>query len=65
MFITPESYSAIMHWQFFASIIIMVGISLVKLSIAFVLLRFVETKHFRRLLWFMVGMDIRKPLERT
>ncbi|OQV06086.1 hypothetical protein CLAIMM_10717 [Cladophialophora immunda] len=38
------------HWRFFHSIIIMVGISLVKISIAFFLRRFVPNKNYQRFL---------------
>ncbi|OAG36316.1 hypothetical protein AYO21_09481 [Fonsecaea monophora] len=38
------------HWRFFHSIIIMVGISLVKISIAFFLRRFVLSKNHQRFL---------------
>lgn len=39
-----------MHWRFFHSIIVMVGISLVKISIAFFLRRFVTGKAYQRFL---------------
>lgn len=38
------------HWRFFHSIIVMVGISLVKISIAFFLRRFVPSKNYQRFL---------------
>lgn len=41
-----------MHWRFFHSLIIMVGISLVKISIACFLRRFVVGKNYKR---FLVG----------
>jgi hypothetical protein len=40
------------HWRFFHSIIIMVGISLVKISIACFLRRFVPNKNYQR---FLIG----------
>ncbi len=43
------------HWRFFHSIIVMVGISLVKISIAFFLRRFVPSKNYQR---FLVGAII-------
>ncbi|OAP64509.1 hypothetical protein AYL99_00481 [Fonsecaea erecta] len=50
------------HWRFFHSIIIMVGISLVKISIAFFLRRFVPSKSYQRFLMgcivFLVAFTI-------
>jgi hypothetical protein len=43
-----------LHWNFFESLIVMVGISLVKISIAFFLLRLV-TKGYRIFIICMIG----------
>lgn len=41
------------HWNFFHSVIVTVGILLVKISIAFFLLRLVTKKGYK---WFLIGM---------
>ncbi|KAL3422256.1 integral membrane protein [Phlyctema vagabunda] len=45
----------ILHWIFFHSIFVTVGISLVKISLAFFLLRFVPGKNQR---YFLIGMAV-------
>ncbi len=60
--VKAEDYSLFWHWRFFHSIIIMIGISLVKISIAFFLRRFVQGKNYQRFLMgfiiFMVAFTI-------
>ncbi|EXJ87532.1 hypothetical protein A1O3_04492 [Capronia epimyces CBS 606.96] len=46
----PADYSKFMHWRYFHSLIVMFGISLVKISIACFLRRFVPTKGYQRFL---------------
>ncbi|RMZ75160.1 hypothetical protein DV737_g5426, partial [Chaetothyriales sp. CBS 132003] len=46
---TPD-WENFLHWRFFHSLVIMVGISLVKISIAFFLRRFVPSKNYQRFL---------------
>ncbi|KIW88074.1 uncharacterized protein Z519_11184 [Cladophialophora bantiana CBS 173.52] len=48
--VSPEDATLFSHWRFFHSIIIMIGISLVKISIAFFLRRFVPSKNYQRFL---------------
>lgn len=48
--VDAEDFSAFMHWRYFHSLIIMVGISLVKISIACFLRRFVPNKNYQRFL---------------
>ncbi|KIX07707.1 uncharacterized protein Z518_02361 [Rhinocladiella mackenziei CBS 650.93] len=48
--VSPEDWSLFNHWRYFHSLIIMVGISLVKISIACFLRRFVPNKNYRRFL---------------
>ena len=45
----------LLHWQFYHSIVIMCGISLVKISIGFFLLRFVNSKIYKRVVIGMIG----------
>jgi hypothetical protein len=56
-----ESISAsemikMLHWQFFHSILVTVGISLIKLSMARFLLRLVPGKGYKYFLYGMIGM---------
>jgi hypothetical protein len=51
--ITVPELETILHWQFFHSIIVMVGISLIKISIACFLMRLGTGKWHKR---FLVGM---------
>ena len=56
-YLKPENQSEIAHWQFYHSIVVMLGISFVKLSIGCVLLRFVSSKAYKRTIWGMIGMS--------
>lgn len=53
--INNDDFRHFMHWRFFASLTNMVGISLVKISIAFFLRRFVPNKNYQR---FLLGAII-------
>jgi len=53
--ITPDEFVKMLHWQFFHSLIVTLGISLVKISVACFLLRLVPGKAYR---WFLYGMMI-------
>ncbi|TVY83039.1 hypothetical protein LSUE1_G004301 [Lachnellula suecica] len=53
--ISDSELVKLLHWQFFHSIIVTVGISLVKLSVAFFLLRLVPSKAYKILLWCMIA----------
>ena len=44
-----------LHWQFYHSIVIMCGVSLVKISVGFFLLRFVNSKIYKRFVTSMIG----------
>ncbi|KAK7898083.1 hypothetical protein LTR67_004715 [Exophiala xenobiotica] len=50
--VAPSDWENFMHWRFFHSLVIMFGISLVKISIAFFLKRFVPFKNYQR---FLIG----------
>jgi hypothetical protein len=54
--ILPEE-EKLLHWQFYHSLIVMVGISLIKISIACFLLRLVTitNKVYRIFLYCMIG----------
>ncbi|KAI9050571.1 hypothetical protein LZ554_005732 [Drepanopeziza brunnea f. sp. 'monogermtubi'] len=49
--IRPDEMVRMLHWQFYHSIANTVGISLVKFSVAFFLLRLVPGKRFKMFLW--------------
>ncbi|CAL3967960.1 unnamed protein product [Diplocarpon coronariae] len=51
----PREIVMILHWQYFHSVIVTVGISLVKLSVAFFLLRLVPAKSYRIFLYCVVA----------
>jgi len=53
--ISTQALSKIDHWMFFHSLMVTIGISLVKISIAFFLLRLVQAKAYKR---FLVGMIV-------
>jgi len=53
--ITPDMMVKMLHWQFFHSLIVTVGISLVKLSVAFFLLRLVPGKNYKMFLYGMIS----------
>ena len=54
-YITLDDLSNIFHWNFFNSLIIVCGIVFVKLSLGFMLLRFVSKGKFRIVLWGLIG----------
>ncbi|KAE9370760.1 hypothetical protein N431DRAFT_40454 [Stipitochalara longipes BDJ] len=51
--ITAEEFVKLLHWQFFHSLTVTLGISLIKISVAFFLLRLVPSKAYK---WFLYGM---------
>ncbi|PBP28427.1 hypothetical protein BUE80_DR000494 [Diplocarpon rosae] len=53
--IRPDEFVRILQWQFYHSVIVTVGISLVKLSVAFFLLRLVPSKSYRIFLYCIVA----------
>jgi hypothetical protein len=53
--ITPDMMVKMLHWQFFHSLIVTIGISLVKLSVAFFLLRLVPGKKYKMFLYGMIS----------
>ena len=55
-YIRPDEFKRMLHWQFFHSLIVTVGISLVKLSVAFFLLRLVPGKNYKWFLYGVIGM---------
>lgn len=54
--IRPDELVRMLHWQFFHSLIVTVGISLIKLSVAFFLLRLVPGKTYKIFLYCIIGM---------
>ncbi|ETI19928.1 hypothetical protein G647_08943 [Cladophialophora carrionii CBS 160.54] len=60
--VSPDDFGLFLHWRFFHSIIIMIGISLVKISIAFFLRRFVQGRIYQHFLMgcivFLVAFTI-------
>lgn len=57
-YISPANVETIYHWIYFHSLITVVGASLVKISIALFLLRFVLGKWYQRFLWAMTSKFI-------
>ncbi|KAH8779133.1 phosphatidylserine decarboxylase [Hyaloscypha sp. PMI_1271] len=53
--ITAGEFVKMLHWQFFHSLTVTLGISLIKLSVAFFLLRLVPGKAYK---WFLHGVII-------
>ncbi|KAK0111525.1 hypothetical protein ONS95_001879 [Cadophora gregata] len=53
--IRPDEYIRLMHWTYFHSLIVTVGISLVKLSVAFFLLRLAAGKGHRIFLYCVIA----------
>jgi hypothetical protein len=51
--ITAGEFVKMLHWQFFHSLTVTLGISLIKISVAFFLLRLVPGKAYK---WFLHGM---------
>ncbi|GAB7359887.1 hypothetical protein MBLNU230_g7415t1 [Neophaeotheca triangularis] len=49
--ISPSDFKPFQQWQYFNSIFIMIGVFLVKISIALFLLRFAVKKSWKRFLW--------------
>lgn len=56
--ITYPELIKMLHWQFFHSLTVTLGISLIKLSVAFFLLRLVPGKAYK---WFLYGMIGKLP----
>jgi hypothetical protein len=56
-YIEPLHLENLMHWLYYQSWIIVFGVSLTKISIAFFLLRLVSVHNYR---WFLKGV-IGKP----
>lgn len=69
--IRPDEFVRYFHWTYFHSIIVTVGISLVKLSVGFFLLRLATGKPHRIFLWCVIGkspsldMEIKASAEPT
>ena len=51
--ISIPDFETLLHWQFYHSIVIMAGVSLVKISVGCFLLRFVNSKAYKK---FVIGM---------
>ena len=51
VFLSPQNQEEISHWEFYHWVVVTVGISFVKLSIGFLLLRLVTSVWYKRLLW--------------
>ncbi len=56
--ITFPELGKMLHWQFFHSLTVTLGISLIKLSVAFFLLRLVPAKAYK---FFLSGMISKLP----
>jgi hypothetical protein len=54
--ITADELVKMLHWQFFHSLSVTLGISLIKISVAFFLLRLVPGKAYKWFLYGMIGM---------
>jgi hypothetical protein len=54
--ITPENMIKMLHWQYFHSLTVTLGISLIKISVATFLLRLVPGKGYKMFLYCMIGM---------
>ena len=57
-YISAVDMGKILHWQFFHSLWIMMGISFVKMSVGFFLLRLVAGRWYKRFLTGMIGKFI-------
>jgi hypothetical protein len=55
MAIPLSELGKLLHWQFYHSLIVMFGISLIKVSIACFLLRLVAGKAYKIFLYCMIG----------
>ncbi|MCJ1403806.1 hypothetical protein MMC11_007029, partial [Xylographa trunciseda] len=62
VFLTPANQEEISHWSFYHWVIVTIGISFVKLSIAFLLLRLVTSVWYKRLLWATIAFLIAATL---
>lgn len=51
-----EDLLKIAHWQWYCTLLIVIGISFVKLSVAFFLLRIINRPYYRRFLYVMIGI---------
>lgn len=54
-FISPSNLETIYHWIYFHTILVTVGIILVKISIGLLLLRLMQGRWYQRFLWAMIG----------
>jgi hypothetical protein len=54
--IPPEDYTPLFKWLFFHSLSVVLGVVLVKISIAFFLMRIVPKGWWQRTLWASIGM---------
>lgn len=60
----PDEYERLQTWQWSQVVILITGISLVKLSVSFFLLRFVQGKWYTRFVKFMIGeWHLQNPIE--
>lgn len=53
--ISADEMIKMKHWQYFLSIIVTVGISFIKISVATFLLRLVPGKRYKIFLYCMIG----------
>ncbi|KAI9744549.1 MAG: hypothetical protein M1818_002078 [Claussenomyces sp. TS43310] len=56
--ISKDNYQRLLHWEYAHSLLVTIGISLIKLSVAFFLYRLTASKHLKRFLIFMIGVNI-------
>ncbi|MCJ1316300.1 hypothetical protein MMC15_001621 [Xylographa vitiligo] len=62
VFLSPQNQEEISHWAFYHWVVVTVGISFVKLSVAFLLLRLVTSVWYKRLLWGTIAFLIAATL---
>jgi hypothetical protein len=53
--IKPENFFPLLHWLYWYSIWVVVGVSFIKLSIAFFLLRLAKRTKYRNFLYGTIG----------
>lgn len=56
--ISNDEMVKLLHWQYFHSLLVTIGISLIKISVAFFLLRLVPNKAYKIFLWCMIAFLI-------
>lgn len=54
--IPAENLTQLVRWQWYFTLFIVIGISFVKLSVAFFLLRIIHRPYYRRFLYNMIGL---------